>query len=378
MTTYLPLTVTRYISDFNLPTNILTSPRYAPYASTLNQQVKTPDFNGFWIIRNGFTTTNNPNLDPTTSDIVIYYLHGGGYVTNTPATYTLFLLRLAETITRTGKTVSIFALDYDLAPEHPFPRQLIQARKAYNWLVGDKAHGGQGISRSKILIMGDSAGGHLSLSLLVDLWNPLLVEGRGLNAVSHFLRDEDNETEDLRPGLGVVLMSPWLSLFNVTDAFERNKRTDLLSKKFLHSAANRFLGSGMEGQEAGILQERAKWLEFMDGKKNGINWDEVLPGWVWTSAGRYEVFYDDIVKWVDDRKRDCSEGGAGSRASKRIVAELTEGEVHDYAWVKTLDMKLGPKLCQTPMGDETGLEEFAVIDRIGSAIVERAGIVSGK
>lgn len=86
------------------------------------------------------------------------YLHGGGYVSCSPATHrpiTAGLARLAA--------ARVFAPDYRLAPEHPYPAALDDAERAYRWLIG------QGISPRTLVLAGDSAGGGLALALLLRL-----------------------------------------------------------------------------------------------------------------------------------------------------------------------------------------------------------------
>ncbi|KAF7713754.1 Steryl acetyl hydrolase [Penicillium ucsense] len=84
-------------------------------------------------------------------------------------------------------------LEYSLTPEHPFPCQLIQAVAALRYLLLDKE-----LSVEDMILGGDSAGGHLILSLLIHLISPspyapsLDLRGRQLKAI--------------------VLVSPWASL----------------------------------------------------------------------------------------------------------------------------------------------------------------------
>lgn len=375
MILYLPTTVTRYGGSLGLPDNVIKSQRYAPYSDHLFERVNEPDFKGAWMIRNEFTSNSvspsTANLDPGTSDIVVYYLHGGGYFLGSPEAYTMFLVYLAEQITRGGRSVSVFALDYSLSPEVAFPTQLVQTRKAYDWMIRDKSAGGCGIDKKKVVVMGDSAGGHLSLSLLVDLWKPFRAEERGLTAAAKTVSGGDKQ--DLRPGLGVMLLSPWLSLYHVSDSFQRNALTDIICDRFLTRCANGFLGSENQGK---IPREYAPWVEFLD-VKSGIMWDEVLPEWVWLSAGKHEIFYDDCVRWVDDRKVDC-EHRAGGQASGRIATELDLDEPHDYAWTQTLDIGPSKRFCGTRMEgrDEHLATKFGATDSIAAALLERWKVVS--
>jgi monoterpene epsilon-lactone hydrolase len=88
----------------------------------------------------------------------VLYLHGGAYRVGSPTTYRHFTWRIA-----TAAGAHLLALDYRLAPEHPFPAALDDAVSAYLWLL---ANGGQA---KKLAVMGDSAGGGLALALLLKL-----------------------------------------------------------------------------------------------------------------------------------------------------------------------------------------------------------------
>ena len=87
---------------------------------------------------------------------VILYLHGGGYVSCSPATHRPITAALARL---TGSRV--FSADYRLAPEHRYPAALDDSVAAYRWLL---ARGGRVASVS---VAGDSAGGGLALALLL-------------------------------------------------------------------------------------------------------------------------------------------------------------------------------------------------------------------
>jgi epsilon-lactone hydrolase len=106
-------------------------------------------------------------------DRVILYVHGGGYVMGSIATH-------RETIARLSKAskARALALDYRLAPEHPFPAAVDDAVAAYRWLLA------QNIKPSRIVIAGDSAGGGLALATLVALRDakvPLPAAGVGIS-----------------------------------------------------------------------------------------------------------------------------------------------------------------------------------------------------
>jgi monoterpene epsilon-lactone hydrolase len=100
-------------------------------------------------------------------DGVILYLHGGAYVAGSPRTHRNLTTRLAEATKRW-----VLAIDYRMAPEHPHPAAVDDAVAAYRFLLAPPqrnggANGAQ--SSSQIAIVGDSAGGGLTVGLLVAL-----------------------------------------------------------------------------------------------------------------------------------------------------------------------------------------------------------------
>jgi epsilon-lactone hydrolase len=107
----------------------------------------------------------------------IFYLHGGGYVAGTLEGYRSFTGHLAM---RTGARVD--NIGYRLSPEHRFPAALDDALAAYRAML-------EGTQADHIVFAGDSAGGGLTLALLIaarDAGLPL--------------------------PCGALLISPWLAL----------------------------------------------------------------------------------------------------------------------------------------------------------------------
>jgi acetyl esterase/lipase len=91
---------------------------------------------------------------PTVATLL--YLHGGGYFACTPQTHRPITATFALAGFRT------FAPDYRLAPEHRFPAGLEDAVAAYRGLL--ESHAPQ-----QLVVAGDSAGGGLSMALMLSL-----------------------------------------------------------------------------------------------------------------------------------------------------------------------------------------------------------------
>ncbi len=96
-----------------------------------------------------------PGVDPGKA---ILYLHGGGYVSGSAAPIRDLTWRLSG-----AAGCRVLAIDYRLAPEHPFPAAIEDVSAAYRHLLGD------GFAPSSIAFAGDSAGGGLVYGSLVRL-----------------------------------------------------------------------------------------------------------------------------------------------------------------------------------------------------------------
>jgi acetyl esterase/lipase len=91
-------------------------------------------------------------------DRVLLYLHGGAFITETPVFHGALLGRICREARVRGLMVS-----YRLAPENPFPAALDDCMAAYSWLLE------QGLEAGRIVVAGDSAGGNLTLALMLRL-----------------------------------------------------------------------------------------------------------------------------------------------------------------------------------------------------------------
>lgn len=91
-------------------------------------------------------------------DKVILYTHGGGYVSGSCNDHRSIVARVVK-----GSETGALLFEYRLAPEHAYPAALEDSVAAYHWLLA------QGISPSKIVIVGESAGGGLCLATLLAL-----------------------------------------------------------------------------------------------------------------------------------------------------------------------------------------------------------------
>ncbi len=89
--------------------------------------------------------------------VVLVYLHGGGYFACSARTHRPFTTAFAQ------RGLRVYAPDYRLAPEYPFPAGLDDAVAA--WLAVRAAVG----DSTPMVIGGDSAGGGLALATMLKL-----------------------------------------------------------------------------------------------------------------------------------------------------------------------------------------------------------------
>lgn len=129
--------------------------------------------------------------DPTGP--VVLFLHGGGYVTGSSQSHRHLTSLLAKEI----KGV-VFALDYRLAPEAPFPAALDDASAAWAALAGRYSPG-------RCAIVGDSAGGGLSFAVALQA----------------------REAAQPMPAC-LVGLSPWVNLGTENPSYDRLAKVDLL------------------------------------------------------------------------------------------------------------------------------------------------------
>ena len=141
-------------------------------------------------------------------DHLILYLHGGGYVSGSPRTHRALIGHLSR-----HAQAQILALDYRLAPEYAYPAALEDAWAAYWWLLEQK------IPADRIAVAGDSAGGGLTLALLMALRDA----GAPLPSAA-------------------VCFSPWVDLALTGGSLQKNKNTDYINREVLKATADMYLG----------------------------------------------------------------------------------------------------------------------------------------
>ena len=138
---------------------------------------------------------------------VFLYLHGGGYAIGCINSHRDLLARLCI-----ASGMRVLAVEYRLAPEHPFPAQLDDAKRVYRWLVQR-----QGLDPKRIVIGGESAGAGLTLSTLCSL------------------RDQD-----IPLPAAAVLLSGWFDLSARSPSMQMNSPYDFVTQLGIRAMAKRY------------------------------------------------------------------------------------------------------------------------------------------
>jgi monoterpene epsilon-lactone hydrolase len=145
----------------------------------------------------------------TLSKRIVLYLHGGSYNSGSVNSHR----SLAANIANSAQARALI-IDYGLAPENPFPAAVDDAVIAYRWLLSNN------ITPDRIVVVGDSCGGGLALSLLISL----------------------REINEPLPA-AVVCLSPWTDLTCTGDSWVTNAKKDvLLDPDFERKSAKLYLG----------------------------------------------------------------------------------------------------------------------------------------
>ncbi len=152
----------------------------------------------------------------STADGALLYLHGGGYVVGSVVSHRPLASKLAAA---TG--VPALIVDYRMGPEDPFPAAVEDAVTAFRWLVA------RGVAPARIAVAGDSAGGGLTLAMLLVL----------------------REAGGPVPGAAACI-SPWTDLTMSAPSMDANTGGDpMLDRERLQWYADRYLPAGTDPRE---------------------------------------------------------------------------------------------------------------------------------
>lgn len=205
-----------------------------------------------------------------TPSCIILHLHGGAFFMGSAQSYRNRALRLSYRC-----NAEVFVPDYRLAPEHVYPAALDDALIAFQYVTVLR----RGLP---VFVSGDSAGGGLSLSLMLRL--------RALGA---------------EMPRGAVLLSPWTDLTSSGSSVEGNAKRDLwLSRRHLETWARYYAGSA---------DPRTPLLSPVFADLSGLPPSLLV-------VGEHEVLLDDALRIRD----------AAARAAAPVELHVGKGMQHDF------------------------------------------------
>lgn len=166
---------------------------YAKVKDVSIEEIKIADMEAEWI------RVNRAHM----KKYMILYCHGGGYMTGSKEYARTITSKLAE-----STSMDVLSFNYRLAPENPFPAAVDDVLKIWNYLML------LGYGARDIIVAGDSAGGNLALTLVIQL----------------------KQMERLLPR-GLILMSPWTDLTSSGKSHIKKAEVDpILSESYLNQA----------------------------------------------------------------------------------------------------------------------------------------------
>lgn len=229
---------------------------------------------------------------------VVLFFHGGGYSIPLSPGHLNWCSSIIQACESIEKTTAIAVLEYDLAPEHKYPRQLQQAIFAMDYLLQ------LGYQPGNVFLGGDSAGGHLALSLL-----------------SHMMHSHPS-LQCLKlasPLAGVFLISPWLTDDASTLSYKQNACVDMLPLNAASTAADYLIPSYVLRAE---LENSQGWA--MPLYANDTWWQTLadVVSNIYITAGEFEMFRDHIVKFAEILRMQAP--------SCLITLEVGASEAHDH------------------------------------------------
>ncbi|KAF0741009.1 hypothetical protein Ae201684P_001855 [Aphanomyces euteiches] len=189
--------------------------------------------------------------------VIVLFIHGGGFVCGTADSTSLgFFYPLLQALKKAGvASVRIFSVEYDLAPEFPYPTAPDQSYRVYKWLLA------KGIPSRKIIVMGDSAGGNCAMSLM----QRAVKEGVPTPACS-------------------VLISPWLELNMTKPSY--SAKTDTFIRATVSSWRDIYLNGNLD-----LVNNASPFYQSLQG----------LPP-LMVVYGQKELMVDDLVEFVANAK----------------------------------------------------------------------------
>ncbi|GAB1316438.1 hypothetical protein MFIFM68171_06648 [Madurella fahalii] len=237
-------------------------------------------------------------IGPAEPAKVVVVFHGGGYMAPALPQHVALPFGFAKSPRRDSAVV---VLQYDLASENAnhYPNQLQQAVSLIDYLLHSRK-----ISASVITLLGDSAGGHLLLGLLLHINHP------------------NPKAPPVNIGgarfSGAALVSPWVELNSTCESLKSNEPKDILSGTALAYWARNLLGDAPLDHWNSPLTAPAAW------------WADLPVENILVTYGEDELFCDDVARLCEVLQR--------AHGHARTTTAGFPGELHVHMIINRLLM----------------------------------------
>lgn len=203
---------------------------------------------------------------------------GGGFtLAASPTHFNFYYSEIVKPFNAAGKDVAFFFLEYTLTPHAAYPTQLRQAVEALRYILKDTSR-----DPSSVIIGGDSAGGNLTLSVLLHIAHP-----------HPDIEPLDLGDENAKLG-GAFLCAPWVSFRTDWPSGQTNKYKDVINAE----CGDRWSSAYLNGKQGDSWSE--PFLAPVDW------WKDFRAEHVIFITGTDELLYSAIEAFVKKFKvRNC-------------------------------------------------------------------------
>ncbi|KAI1368341.1 alpha/beta hydrolase fold-3 domain-containing protein [Xylaria arbuscula] len=227
---------------------------HGPLAS---EKVKPATIGGTWY-------PEAPEVDNIPKTVFLYF-HGGAFIAGDGRDATC--APIAKKLLEKGGADVVFSVQYRLSGYggvNPFPAALQDALSSYLYLLHELK-----IPASHIVVAGDSAGGNLTMALLLYLHN-------------------FGTTTQIPTPRAAVLISPWVAPFHYDMRDNPHSGIDFVPATYSSWGANAYAGSWPNARSDPYITQL------------GNPFPTTVP--IFASTGTAEMFYERILKWADEMR----------------------------------------------------------------------------
>jgi len=214
--------------------DFLTRPSFIVFAKY--HRIKHKDFKGYWVTERKACALHEA---VTAKDIVVLYVHGGGFIVGDALMYNEWLLDLVKHFNRgqngqgsnaVQKRLHILAVDFTRAPKARFPRQVDEVEAAYRYVAGL-------VPPEQMLVMSDMSG-----------------TGPALQTICRMVDKEKGQIA------GNIMMSPMIdqrtivgnvASLSLPHSYRQSSSYDIIDAAYLEKCLDNYLPEGADAAQMG-------------------------------------------------------------------------------------------------------------------------------